>query len=720
MTPIEEVDSPQQPELDEPTIETLSSTINKVVSKNDSFDDHFQERSTLLSPISSTTTTATTKQLHKNENDDNDEEEEEEQLTNTSLVANNSWLTYSFGIFSNLYTWIINNLTTNADNNSQTIKNNDKSKKNSKSTAGLRKKQNSDKYFVLLFWLFVCVKFRYDLYLAVPIVVLLWKLLRGILISIYSLLFDTNQMTNENNNEINRFVSILIEWFKERRAVLAPRPILLIQKLFIKGDHKINNLLRKSMDNIITLLLLVGLIFGILIISIVLAMQVHSETLELIQIITNILNENVYAKPEWSAWLPEKDKINYFYLSTMNKFYLYGREYISEQLKKLTDDNNNSNYNNTEFLIIESQILSKWDSLYIYLSRSSGIDLSNNITDLLHANMTSLQRLVQTTRINTPTHSALLRTASRSLSNGTSNSTASASFWTILRSISIMNLSKDWGDLLKQISFIIKDNIDILMSVFDSLYTIIKSNLTLLTTISYSIVAAIFNSSFALMNFFISLIVYVTAMFYLLSSSHGNKYRPLQWISEIKINSSQTSNNSTGKYLSQAIEDSIRSVFVASLKMASFYFVYTYSIYSLFAVNVIYLPSICAGIFAVVPIFGTYWAGVPGILEIWLIQNRPIEAFVFIALLMMPTYFVDTAIYSQIKNGHPYLTSLSLAGGVYYLGLEGAFIGPIVLCLLIVIGQMITTTPTNSRSKRLVTSMSMQYMNNKKPFNLDK
>lgn len=151
---------------------------------------------------------------------------------------------------------------------------------------------------------------------------------------------------------------------------------------------------------------------------------------------------------------------------------------------------------------------------------------------------------------------------------------------------------------------LIKTNIGMLLEVTDSVWLIVKQNLNILTSIIGALLSVLLGGGHAVITFLVNSvnikmhsqrnlswnafffltfqIIFLTALFYLLSSS-DEKYYPLAATNFVGF--------SSGQRIAEAIEASISSVLMASAKLALFHGLFMWLTHTIVGARVVFLPA---------------------------------------------------------------------------------------------------------------------------------
>lgn len=434
----------------------------------------------------------------------------------------------------------------------------------------------SDQYFKILFY--ACT------------VTILWKytwiiFLAMISTSVYvsKWLAQTIGISYYTNLVFEKYGERFKAYYSERYTALIPVWLPGLIQLNAKIHKYVCQKAKSYVDDLSSVIVILGLFVAIIFISVFSFIQIYSETIAVAQLGSNLINRTIAYRPDLIDMLPIDMKTMDDVIDNAHK---YGRTTISEYVDSIFNDTDASQSKK-----LKVQILTVWDRLIqSYLDRNNGDDMVGP-----RVNGESLYDSLGEIVTNPSTKAGII----------------------------------EWA----------KSNLGMIMEVGDSVWLIVRTNLTLLLSAIGTLFSVILGGGHAVLKFLFNSIIFFTCLYYLLQSSR-EKYAPI----------ATNTNSQWGTRLANAIEGSISSVLVATLKLALFHGLFTWLTHTIFGAHIVYLPAVLASLLAAAPFLETYWCSLPAFLDLWLSQDKFWIACTLVLIhFIVPSNF-NPIIHSEIKG----------------------------------------------------------------------
>ncbi|RUS83505.1 hypothetical protein EGW08_008755, partial [Elysia chlorotica] len=266
--------------------------------------------------------------------------------------------------------------------------------------------------------------------------------------------------------QAERAKASISQWMEARRSALMPKCLQGVGAVLMKGDQQIISVIEKGLDEATSILFILMLLFGTLLFSIIGAVQIQRETVYMISASQTMLNNTMSS--EFSEWMPKADEFK----TNMDRFlknsHQQGRNVIASKVTDfMPQDSTQEEKDN-----LVNQILEIWDKLYdtVLASLEEKPKRSSNSSS---------------PKGEDPTDPASKQGGQADLMDTVG---------------STMNHVSGMLHMSAAVEFV-QQNLGMFMSVMESVFTVMKSNMNLILTFFTFIFSAILGGGTAILNF---------------------------------------------------------------------------------------------------------------------------------------------------------------------------------------------------------------------------
>ncbi|CAI8036169.1 Transmembrane protein 245, partial [Geodia barretti] len=280
-------------------------------------------------------------------------------------------------------------------------------------------------FFVVLFW-----TYPFLFLLLVPFAV--WGGLRAAFVSINWRITDSR---------VWPFAQRIQGWVCMQRALLFPAPLPTLSRLYLSLDRTVLKFAKGSLDSLMSLVIIVGLLVSGVGLTVFLVLQIQVELSHYVAIMAAVWERTLETSPQLAEWIGGGEGggggIHETFGSFATQGYMYGREWLAGQVQSALGDTSEKGG------AIEKQVLNLYDQLY------QSYVLANSTTS-----------------------------SESHFGSGLTNS----------------------GDLLNEMQIIVMENLETVVSVLKSMWVVLADNLSLALSLLYSVLGLLLSGGTALIN----------------------------------------------------------------------------------------------------------------------------------------------------------------------------------------------------------------------------